>query len=310
MMKAIFAIVLTIAISPRTFSQTSSTVFLDKYRFPTEVPAEAATYLKVQKQKGLYKVMEFYMTDTLKSEGAYSDKDLFTEEGKFVTYYKNGRIESEIFYQGHMRTGVAKYWYPNGQLKEIRTHNRLHIQVKEFYDSLGKQLVKDGTGTYMEEERDLCGTKQLTLVGPVRSGYKNGVFTGYLPDGRVYCKEEYEGDQLINGVSYQNGKEITYTSLTDSEFYERFMMHLKRHLRYPSRIRGTPGFEETVHIRLLIDKDYSVKRALIVKGVAKDVDSESIRVLKDTNFKYGPRKERGQVHEEPIFAIPLKFKVG
>ena len=292
-----------------TFSQ-SKPIYLDKYGFPVMNRSEAVTYLTVSNDgpSGLYQVSEFYMTDTLKSKGNFSDADLFTREGVFVTYYDNGKTESKITYVGNKARGSAKYWYRNGQLREMRIVDGENVQVQLYYDSLGKPMVVNGSGTYiLKEDVDYSAT-EVTLVGPMKNGKKNGLFTGYLPDSTIYCKEEYENDRFITGVSYDGEKEFRYEAVMDPEFYERWMTHLKSNIRYPVSARRS-GAQGTVWVRLLINDDYTIKKSLVIKSVSKDLDDESVRVLKDTNFKYGPFYKRGQLYTNPTFVAPVKYKL-
>ena len=181
--------------------------------------------------------------------------------------------------------------------------------MESFYDSLGKALVTNGNGIYtLEEQEDELEPKPVTIVGPVKDGLKHGEFTGYLTDGTVYCKEEYERDRLVKGVSYSNGKEFKYKELQGKAYFDRFINHLKGNLRYPASARRL-GVDGTVYTRLLISPDYTVKKALIIKGVTSDIDAETMRVLQDTGFKYGPRLKPGQPDERELLIIPVRFKL-
>lgn len=204
--------------------------------------------------------------------------------------------------------GEAKTWYPNGQLKEIRIYADDGYIVDSFYDSLGQALVTNGDGIYTLEEPDELDPKPVTIAGPLKKGLKHGMFTGYLPDGTVYCKEEYERDKLVKGISYANGKEFTYKALHGEAYTGRFMNHIKKNLRYPASARRF-GVDGTVYTRLLINPDYTIRKAMIIKGVSPDIDVETMRVLEDTGFVYGPRLKRGQQDQGELLMIPVKFKL-
>lgn len=217
-------------------------------------------------------------------------------------------MESEIFYEKNRPNGISKFWYPNGQLKELRAYNKTSARVDTFYDSLGELMVKKGKGTYMVETEEIYPILRVTLVGPVRNGLKNGRFTGYLQDGTIYCKEQYVNDQLVEGVSYKNGKEFRYKTLIDEGFSRRFMEHLRRNMRYPPSARRA-GVQGTVYVKLRLNADYSVRKALVLKSVAEDIDAETLRVMTDTGFKFGPLLRRGQIYDAPVFVSPITFKL-
>ena len=308
-MRSLFITLFLFVLTPFAFSQTSSALYLDKYRFPVDDKSEATTYLSVSDSvTGHYIVREFDMNGALKSKGAYIDRDLFTREGMFVTYYNTGKVKSEISYDANNPTGTSKFWYRNGQLKERRTYNKMKMEVQSFYDSLGNEIVNDGEGTYTVEEEDYNGDIELSLVGPVKNGKRHGLWTGYEPDGTMYCKEEYKDGELVKGVSYDGKKEFKYKTVDDLEFYKKWMTHIKNNLRYPANARRM-GIQGTVYVRLFIDREHNVKKAIVIKSVSDDLDAETVKVLKDTGFKFGPVRKRGQPYYQPMFVAPLKFKL-
>ena len=79
-------------------------------------------------------------------------------------------------------------------------------------------------------------------------------------------------------------------------------------LRYPASARRL-GIEGTVYVRVLINTDYTVKKAAIIKGISPDADAETLLVLRDTEFEYGPRLKRGQLDKGELLTIPVRFKL-
>jgi hypothetical protein len=309
-MRLALGIFFFLSISFPVYPQESVTIYLDKYRFPVEMRDGANSFLVVSADTlpEHFRVNEYFLTNNLKESGAFLDPDLFFRNGLFRTYHSNGKIRSEEMYKINRRVGKAKAWYPNGQLKEIRLYSEDGYAVESFFDSLGNALVTNGNGIYTLDETDELEPKPITIVGPVKDGLKHGTFTGYLSNGTVYCEEEYERDKLVKGVSYSNGKEFTYKELHGKDYFDRFMTHIRKNLRYPASARRF-GVDGTVYARLLLNPDYTVKNAMIIKGVSPDIDAETMRVLQDTGYKYGPRLKRGQHDERELLIIPVKFKL-
>ena len=83
--------------------------------------------------------------------------------GKSVTYYKNGKIASEIFYKDGKRNGKAIFWYRDGKkMSEINYFmNNKH----------GKVVIWNKNGTLKEESNYYLGE----LDGISKSYDKNGV---------------------------------------------------------------------------------------------------------------------------------------
>lgn len=310
MIKLILSLSFIMSICFPIFSQESITIYLDKYRFPVERSEEATSYLVVSDDTlpKHFRVNEYYMTGGVKQIGSFSDPDLFSRIGLFRTYYPNGKIKLEENFKDNMPVGVARAWYANGRPKETGHYHKNVYKLESFYDSLGNVLVTNGHGIYTLEEADELDPDPVTLVGPVQDGLKHGMFTGYLKDGTVFCNEEYKKNKLVKGVSYDNGKNFTYRDLYDKEFSNRLLSHVKKKLRYPASARRL-GTEGTVYVRVLINPDYTVKKAAIIKGISPDADAETLLVLRDTGFEYGPRLKRGQLDKGELLTIPVRFKL-
>lgn len=77
-------------------------------------------------------------------------------------FYPNGSAKSEIYFYYSYQMGIAKWWYPDGKLKEIGKYypeekqrkliksmsylNGSNYKIENFWDSLGNQTVINGNG--------------------------------------------------------------------------------------------------------------------------------------------------------------------
>lgn len=256
------------------------------------------------------------MNDTLKLTGGYSDEFLFTREGEFVAYYPNGKRQSRFFFDKSKPVGTTTFWYSNGQLKEVRRYVREAVVIDNFYDSLGNVLVEKGEGTYITEDKNVFMIERagdfvknrVTLKGPVKHGVMDGMFTGYLSDGSVFCHEEYADNDFVKGVSTVNGKEIRYKTLEDQDFLERLMKYISKNLRYPSNARRF-GIEGQVFMWLVINPDYTINKAVLAKGVSPEVDAEALRIFQNADLKFGPILRRGLPVDAEKVCMPIRFKL-
>lgn len=98
------------------------------------------------------KVIERGMSGNLIMEGNYSNG---LKNGKFTFYFKDGQIESKGEYFDNNRVGNWEYYYPTGKLKQIiffsNGRANMEFAVIEYYDREGKQLVKNGTGKWVND---------------------------------------------------------------------------------------------------------------------------------------------------------------
>jgi antitoxin component YwqK of YwqJK toxin-antitoxin module len=94
--------------------------------------------------------------------------------GKVILYFDTEEIEYEAEYINSKRTGVAKWYYKNGQLKKSTLFkNDLRIEVLDSFDKNGKKrdpgTLKGGNGTWIEYGENGVIEKTDT--------YKNGILT-------------------------------------------------------------------------------------------------------------------------------------
>ena len=79
-----------------------------------------------------------------------------------------------------------------------------------------------------------------------------------------------------------------------------------RHIKYPQSLIDN-GLGGTVYVRFIVDLDGSVKSLEVLRGLSTEADKEALRVIKLTDKKWIPGKQRGK----PIsvsMVIPVKFE--
>ncbi len=109
----------------------------------------------------------YYETGELKQEITYQNGD---EDGKFKLYHENGVIAREGNFINGKHEGLWKEYYENGQIKEEVKYINDEGSYINFWDQVGNQLLKNGTGKIIEE----YGSK--TLFDIYEQYYDNGIF--------------------------------------------------------------------------------------------------------------------------------------
>lgn len=300
------------------FSKSSGQAKLYYNDLNLQVEKSDATYYRIIEnhpvEKNKYIAKDYYLTDTLKQLGSYSDKEIFTKDGFFTSYFTNGQKNSEGFYKDNRQVGKWYKWYKNGKPKEegfydVKNDPYLRYKVENFWDSLGNQLVKNGNGDYQIEEND----DELSHgKGKVVNGLKSGTWIGYFKDGKIAYQEEYKENKFLNGISFDTkGKEYKYDQVFESNlnpFYNTVM----RNLKYPAQARRN-GIQGQVIIQIIIDQAGEIILSRIVKGIGGGCDEEALRVVNSFNGKWGDGKRRGQqlkFKKPQSMYLPITFKLG
>ncbi|HKR06090.1 MAG TPA: energy transducer TonB [Bacteroidia bacterium] len=85
---------------------------------------------------------------------------------------------------------------------------------------------------------------------------------------------------------------------------EALLEYLTKNIHYPQTGKKISG---TVYVKFIVEKDGSVKRADIVRGVGEEYDKEALRVIKEM-----PPWQPGTKKGNPVrvqFNLPVKFSL-
>ena len=79
---------------------------------------------------------EFYDNGNLKIEGYYNENGEKT--GKWVSYFENGKKNSEANFSKGISHGYSMVWYPNGSVRYFGDYNKGEkVRKWVFYDETG-----------------------------------------------------------------------------------------------------------------------------------------------------------------------------
>jgi TonB family protein len=265
--------------------------------------------------KGIYidTVYSYYVpSNVVKAVKVYNEKGVLN--GKVSFFHENGKLKQEGFYDAGRRTGTQTNWYADG--KSHRTfqfsndpdsdnfNNRYRFKILDYWDSTGVQLIKDGVGFC-----ECYLTDYEKESGRVNDGFKDSLWSGSRNDTVIF-KESYKKGQLINGNSYYKGKTFSYDKIeVPAEFpggMDGLFSFLRKNIRFPSEARRM-GVNGKVFVQFVVEKDGSLSDIVIVKGVTKSVDDESLRLV-GMMKKWKPALQRGRPVKSK-FVLPLTFRL-
>ncbi|WP_338873034.1 TonB family protein [Spirosoma sp. SC4-14] len=278
---------------------------------PTDVAGEAVYtighQLSVQKLKGV--LFTVSTTGQILTERHF-EKGQLTDVA--LTYYANGVLTEKREYVGNKQPFLG--WYPNGQIKLIQeiiadttpsgffgfpTIDR----VLSFWDSTGRQSVKDGNGTatYYRSVKSYTAPTQQTLLteqGAYKNSLKQGLWTGHYADNSYSYEEQYDRGVLVSGKSSIAGQETNEYRIDDHPpVFPGGMLALRefisKNIQYPlSALKDRA--EGQVVVSFVVCEDGTLCDYTVVEKVHPSLDREALRVIKKTTGNWIPGVSNGK----------------
>jgi antitoxin component YwqK of YwqJK toxin-antitoxin module len=201
--------------------------------------------------------------------------DPVTRAQRKESYYENGQIckLENLDANGHNR-GEYKEWYDNGQLSEQSTYTgeitrtgpwlkfwrdgsrQLEAEfadgdvlIKNYWNENGEQLLKDGTGLYINEyslfEGNLERTEQeyrnykrhgkqwsytngrLTLYQEMEDGLEHGITRSYYDNGAIERETVYEHGVKVSESAFDKFQEPVVVTTIVCEMEDRMLTNRK-----------------------------------------------------------------------------------
>ncbi|MBC7653631.1 MAG: TonB family protein [Oligoflexus sp.] len=235
-----------------------------------------------------------------------------TYAGNVISYYKNGKKESEELYVTGKLLGGSTYYSKNGTIKKKvfysldNQKNRVE-RTEELNDSLGKPFLdKDGTGIYNETDED-----EQVIEGQYLNGLKDKEWKTLNSKINETYFDEYDKGKYIKGKTIEvNGNIINYDDMEKlPEFnggLKAFGSFLGKNLRYPAKARDY-NIQGRVYLSFDVDKDGDLINLKVVKGVNEELDNEALRVMR-MSPKWNPGTQRGRA-VKVSYTVPIFFQL-
>jgi TonB family protein len=234
-------------------------------------------------------------------------------------YYPNGKMKAISKFNGDWPIGQVKAFYPNGSLQsdlefqdgKLTTDQKSpRLKIINYWDSLGNQIVKDGSG------RCDCNMDPFADVPEIESGevhgsMQEGTWVGASPNGKLTFREIYHGGILISGISACDGENFEYVERKISAKPKNemigFYKQLGERMEYPRNARRF-GIEGIVYVEFVILEDGSLADVKVVAGFDQECDAAAIRAVKSSP-KWEPGREMGRKVKQR-YTLPIIFKLG
>lgn len=233
---------------------------------------------------------------------------------RFSEYDLNGLLRRLEVYLDSSYTELV--WYDNGQMRSVveRPLSKNFVTKEPIYINLwerdGTQKVKEGDGLWFSKSVDSTGETYVE-EGKVAAGKKEGKWVGKWSDGKLHYEETYASGSLLQGVSYDDGIQRTYTqSVINPEFKDgvnNFYKFLGQNIKYPMEAarRGITG---RVQLSFVVCEDGSLCEYKVENGIGFGLDDEALRVVKKMSGMWNPGVLRGK-KVRVRYNLPINFQV-
>jgi TonB family protein len=170
------------------------------------------------------KVFDYDTSGVLVMEGNYV---FGKKNGDFTFNHLNGKTESRGKYLDNRRAGNWEYYHANGRLKQIiyfsEKGEKNDFAVLEFYDSNGNQLIKNGTGKWINDsiQSGLFDPHSLKrLTGQFKDSLKTGEWQlTRLSDGVLMHSERFKKGKFLGATVFNT--DFKYTGTMTSEMVDK-----------------------------------------------------------------------------------------
>ncbi|HEY3372133.1 MAG TPA: TonB family protein [Prolixibacteraceae bacterium] len=176
-----------------------------------------------QKEKAVYTREAEYDLEHLRLNGPVVDFDLAGKKmmegnytggkrnGAFTFFFPNGNMESKGSYENNKRIGKWEYFYPTGKPKQLivyyPTDDQLdNFVVIDYFDRTGNQLVKNGTGKWINDSIKRSLFEPLNpcrITGQFKDSLKVGNWKLIrLSDKKLLHSEQFKKGYFESAVAF------------------------------------------------------------------------------------------------------------
>ena len=278
--------------------------------------ADSADFVRMvqEPEKGskLYLIKEFYISGMRKSVGSSSRIDLPLYEGRFISFYENGRKKQISSYVKGKITDTAYNHFPNGNLHSTLYYEQSGdssiVYVKSVHDSTGAAMVTDGNGYALLYDEVF---KYVTGKGSVKNGKYDGEWTGELrTTDTLRYKEVYAEGKMLSGISTDGKGNVYHYTVSDEQpkFKGGIKLFNQRVFReFKNRELAQRGIQGMALVKGVILTNGEISDVHVINDADHELAAEAIRVIK-AQKGWQPAHQKGRlVNMSQTFPISFHF---
>ncbi len=256
-------------------------------------------------------VLDYYKSGQRKMVGMYANKYNFSKSGPFMTYYENGKMESQISFADNEPVGKSYFWYENGSKKAecefiaSQDNDDPLMKVNQYWSRIAIHRVINGNGHFQDE--DITSFSE----GELQDGFKEGQWWGTDYKDAFTFTEIYSRGRLVSGTSTDSiGKIYPYKKVYIDPRPVKSMDDFYRHFdRKMSQLQGKTAAVHyaTVFVGFGVDVEGKLRNITVLN----EIDGNLKRYITSAIDSYGlwlPAESRG-IKTETAMLIPLYVKL-
>jgi len=229
------------------------------------------------------KLRDFYANGYVQMKGGFHNSE---HDGVFIYYSNHHTYESAGRYRDDRRIGKWENFHSNGKL-ESEEYYRDGYFMKNYWDSTGTQLVKDGFGHVIKK----YSSGVIAEEGNYRNGHKQDLWIGRHSNGQLYFEEYFINGRLTKGRSQSlEGKNFVYD---ESSFFSSPEVGRNEMEAYLLRESNKVTSKEDGRVRLSfrVTPNSVITDIKVEKSLNKELDEKAKEILVN-----GPRWRPGHDH--------------
>ena len=249
--------------------------------------SKSSFYRIVSKETDTYKVMDYYITDTLQMIGYYTSKKLKVKNGIFQYYSEDGFLTSEGLYQFGKEEGVHLSYNKGVLISQVNYLNGMRNGHALYFSPIngrtieGECVLNKNEGLWLSYKVPSIILLKKNYVG----GKLNGPFQSYYENGNIKRRDMYAQDSLTRGNCFAlDGSEIPYFEYETDAIYksgpEDYRKYLSDHFEYPEYCINK-NIKGKVYLSFIINEKGEVSEIKVVKGAHPKLNAAAVNVFKD-----------------------------
>jgi membrane associated rhomboid family serine protease/antitoxin component YwqK of YwqJK toxin-antitoxin module len=268
-----------------------------------EIPYPPYTYYRIGTQDSLGRwqgsLKDFYANGDVQMKGMYNKDE---RDGVFIYYSDHKTYTSAGRYKDDRNIGKWETFHTNGKLESEVYYNDRYF-LKNLWDSVGHQLVKDGNGKVVEHFPNGI----VSLEGEYRDGTREGYWQGRHPDGYLYYEENYSHGRLIKGRSKDlKGEIFIYDASSLYPLPEGGYPKLHEYLVAAVK-RNNIKAAGTVRLSFRVTSKGKLTDFKTIRSVSKEADQVAKQILKE-GIRWTPAKLHGNEKVDGFALVDVEFK--
>lgn len=265
---------------------------------------------------GLIAYQKFSIDNTLLEKGAVLSLASLAKEGKVTTYYSNGNLKDDIYYEAGLPSGEKIHYFENGiinyKIQQTaagygkKSAKKSSTKYQYCANYTGKILLNNGNGDFEEYNTN----QELTQMGVVINHKPNGLWRGFDNNKLVFIEEYKDGD-LVKGQSFSsNGVSRTYKNKNSrpepkggiNNFYN-YVANAMQELA----VDDSQNMRGDIMVNFVVATSGALKDISLIKSTSNTkLNSKAIEIIKNSP-KWIPATQQGEA-VEMAFYMPLSMR--